>query len=99
MSVKSLDTSGFAEAEQAASDAITAFNNTLKKMQSVTNNILDSWIGEGRNEFATQVTLINSKLGDISDELYDLYEAIVQAEKTYIDADQAIAKELSINGE
>ena len=99
MSVKSLDTSGFAEAEQATSDAITAFNSTLKKMQSVTNTILDSWIGKGRKEFATQVTLINSKLGDISDELYDLYDAIVQAEKTYIDADQAIAKELSINGE
>ncbi len=99
MSVRHLDTSGFAAAEEAASTAITSFNETLKTMQSITNTILDLWIGEGRNEFATQVTLINSKLGDISDELYDLYDAIVQAEKTYIDADQAIAKELSISGE
>ena len=60
---------------------------------------MDSWVGKGRNEFATQVSLINGKLGDISDELYDLYDAIVQAEKTYIDADQALAKEMSIKGE
>lgn len=99
MSVKSLDTSGFTDATQAASDAISAFNETLKTMQSVTNAILDSWVGKGRNEFATQVSLINGKLGDISDELYDLYDAIVQAEKTYIDADQALAKEMSIKGE
>ena len=99
MSVKSLDTSGFTDATQAASEAIAAFNETLKTMQSVTNTILDSWVGKGRNEFATQVSLINGKLGDISDELYDLYDAIVKAEKTYIDADQALAKEMSIKGE
>ena len=98
MGVQYLDTSGFHDAAKAASDAILAFNSSLEKMQEVTNKILDRWVGRGRNEFETQVYMISVKLEDISDELYDLYNAIVEAQKTFIDADIAEAKARSIDG-
>ena len=97
MSIRHLNTAGFSDAAKALSDAIETYNECLKTMQTTTNTILDNWIGKGCNEFATQVRLINGKLEDISDELYEMYKAIVQAEKAYIDTDQAMAKELNIN--
>ena len=98
-SVKYLETEGFLKAETATSTAIKEFNTQVNKMRTTTTNLLDTWAGKGRVEFDTQTTLIMGKLGDISEELYDLYNALVEAHQAYIDADEASAKSMSIKGE
>lgn len=94
----SLDTSGFVAVEQSISNNITLFNAQVQKMRRTSTNLLSTWQGKGRNEFETQMTLMISKLDDISEDLYDMYNALVKAEKEYIDADQATAKNMMING-
>jgi WXG100 family type VII secretion target len=96
--IQTLDTSGFVATEKFISEKITSFDDQVKQMRITTNDLLSTWQGKGRNEFETQVNLMMSRLGDISDELYDLYNALVSAEKEYIDADQAAAKAISISG-
>lgn len=95
----SLDTSGFVATEKAISDNITLFNAQVQKMRRTSTNLLSTWQGKGRNEFETQMTLMMSKLDDISDDLYDMYNALVKAEKEYIDADEAKAKEMMMSGQ
>lgn len=96
--VKYLETEGFLQAETTISDTITKFNEQVTKMRNTTTTLLGTWAGDGRVEFDTQTTLIMGKLGDISDELYDLYNALVEAHQAYIDADEAAAKAESIEG-
>jgi len=59
-------------------------------MKSHTDTLLGTWDGEGRNQFETQYTLMEQQLKDISDVLYEIYEALVDAQAAYIDADEAV---------
>jgi WXG100 family type VII secretion target len=76
-------------------DSIKEFEGYVKQMKAHTSTLLNTWVGEGRNQFQTQYTLMERQLDDISDVLYEIYEALVDAQSAYIDADEAVAKQIS----
>lgn len=92
-----LDTAGLIEAERKLKEATEVFNELSRKMRGTTRALLSSWDGKGRVEFETQSDLMVLKLEDLSEALTDAYEALVSAEKTYINADEETAKAISMN--
>ena len=73
-------------------DSIKKFENYRNQMDAISMELMSTWVGLGRNKFETQYTILKGQFQDISDELYDIYDALVNAETTYIEADNAIAK-------
>lgn len=96
--VQTLDTSGLIQLESTIKKAIPEFQQLENRIRGTSNRLLNSWIGKGKVEYETQAELVFTKINDISEELTDLYNMVVSAEKTYIDADQAAAKAFSMNG-
>ncbi len=95
--VENLDTSGLIQLENTIKSAIPEFRELEDEIKATSNTLLNSWLGKGKVEYETQAELIFTKIKDISEELIDLYNMVVNAEKTYIDADQATAKAISMN--
>lgn len=93
MAVRYLDVSGITEAAKTFRDNIHEFDQCVIKMDSATNNVLRNWVGKGRNQFETQMTLMKRQLDDISEGLYDIFNALVDSETGYIDEDEAVAKQ------
>ena len=93
--VRFLYTWGLQKTARDFKTGIQDFNACVKEMHNVTNSLLSTWDGDGKNQFETQYTLMKAKLDDISDTLYDIYDALVESETTYIDADESVAKEIS----
>ena len=93
MAVQYLDVNGITEAAKTFRDNINKFDQCVIDMNKATNDVLRNWSGKGRNQFETQMNLMKKQLDDISDGLYDIYNALVNAETGYIEEDEAVAKQ------
>ena len=96
MAVQYLDVKGITDAAIQFRNSIGEFDNCVIEMDKATNDVLRNWIGKGRNQFDTQIGLMKRQLDDISEGLYDIYNALVDSEEGYIDEDEAVAKQFSI---
>lgn len=93
MAVRYLDVSGITEAAKSFRSNIDDFDQCVVDMNKETNSVLWNWAGMGRNQFETQMALMKKQLDDISDGLYDIYNALVDSEEGYIEEDEAVAKQ------
>lgn len=93
MAVEYLDVKGITDACKAFQNKIKNFDECVAEMDNATNDALRNWVGKGRNQFETQMGLMKSQLADISEILYEIYDALVDAESAYIDEDEAVAKQ------
>lgn len=93
MSVEYLEVKGIKDATQDFHSKVEEFDGYVKEMNDATQEVLVNWLGKGRNQFETQMQLMILQLNDISDGLYDIYNALVDAEAGYIDEDEAVAKQ------
>lgn len=93
--VEYIYTYGLQQTAAKFKDGIKTFNECVRDMNKETDSLLDSWEGDGKNQFETQVKLMKKKLDDISDMLYDIYDVLVESETTYIDTDESVAKQIS----
>lgn len=66
---------------------VDAYSSLNKEVSDVTETILDDWVGYGRNEFETQYSLLMAKIDDFGDVLYEIYDALVEAEAEYEELD------------
>ena len=66
MSVEYLDVNGITNAAIAFRSNIHKFDRCVMSMDRATNNVLSNWVGKGRNQFETQMSLMKSQLDDIS---------------------------------
>lgn len=93
--VEYIDTSGLQETASKFNLGIADFNECVREMGSITETLYASWDGEGRDQFETQYVLMKSKLDDITETLYDIYNVLIESETAYIDVDESVAKEIS----
>lgn len=93
MAVQYLDVKGITDAAIAFRSKISEFDKCVIDMNNATNEVLRNWIGEGRNQFEVQMGLMKKQLDDISEGLYDIYNALVDSEAGYINEDEAVAKQ------
>lgn len=97
--VTHLETSYISKASLDFRASIKEFEGYVDEMQTTTTQLLDSWDGKGRNRFETEYIKMKSQLNDIVDELYDMYDALVDADVAYIDVDEEVAKKISVGTE
>jgi len=89
-----LNTKYFHEAIDAFKNGDIEYNNIKNSVQKTTNDLMNNWKGEGREQFEKDYNVIFQQLKDVGDILNDLYESIVDAEAKYIETDEAIGKKL-----
>ena len=89
-----LDTSAFANAANSAKTLADELENVILDCSNEVNLAYSDWSGETRNEFEKKYKIFDSQATDIKNGLWDLYEDLVAAEESYIQADTDIAKKL-----
>ena len=97
MSIQYLDVQGITDAAITFRDKIHDFDNCVIKVKKTTRTVQSNWVGKGRNQFETQIGLMTGQLDDITEVLYDIYNALVKAETGYIDADEETAKQFYVS--
>lgn len=96
MGVRYLNTKQFADTANALKTAIAEYINIKDGVRTTTTNLFINWEGQGRSQFEKDYNIIFRQLSDIEDVLYDLRDTLIEAEATYIKADQALAKEFTM---
>lgn len=97
-SVKYLETGTFHDASQAFKTGIQTYNDIKNDVVSATSTLFWNWQGEGKTQFEKDYNTIFRQLTDIGDILYELYDALAEAEALYIQADEEAAKMLMVEG-
>ncbi|WP_167955714.1 WXG100 family type VII secretion target [Anaerosporobacter faecicola] len=97
--VKTLDTSGFEAACKKFEQAGKDFTTYIKQIETTSTTLLDTWEGKGRKEFEYQYKLLKGKFEDISDDLYEIYSSLQEAEVTYVEADEEVSKAIKYSVE
>lgn len=94
MAIKHLNTTGMDATALQFRDSIAEFEKCCLRMEKATQTLLGTWDGKGRNQFEKQYRILKGKLGDINDELYDIYEELIAAEAAFGEADREIGKNM-----
>lgn len=94
--VNYLDTSKFDLAIAAFKTGIEEYNEIKSDVEKTTNRLFWDWQGQGKVQFEQDYTTIYQQLTDIADIMYELYDALVDAESVYFEADQESAKMLTV---
>lgn len=87
-----LDTSEFANCANASKDLANKLEDAILDCDKAINSLYYNWSGKTRNEFEKKYKLFEHQVADIKNGLWDLYEDIVAAEESYIQADTDAAK-------
>lgn len=90
----SLDTSSFdsvIEYSKKLADKMSELKYDMDKMKDA---LMSSWVGKGRNQFEKKYRLLGQQFGDLSDDMYQIYEDLMSIEESYIQADTNESKML-----
>lgn len=96
--VEFIDSQKLLDAANTIDACLKDYKNIIKRISTTTNDLLDSWYGEGRTEFEKDYSTVYQQLSDISDIMYDLYDALVDADATYVQTDEELAKGMTMEG-
>ena len=93
--IRHLNTSKMDSAIKAFQEGIKEYNDIRTKVELVTTSLFMHWQGKGKKQFEKDYTTIYRQLTDIEDILYELYNALIDGESTYISTDQQISKNIT----
>ena len=94
--VQHLDTNKFSSTIATFKSGIEEYNRIKNGVKNTTNNLFVNWQGEGKIQFEKDYNVIFQQLLDVGDIMYELYEALIDAQTAYIQADEEAAKLLTI---
>ena len=92
--VEYLDTQKLLDAANKVDGCIKEYKEIIKKISTVTSDLIASWYGEGRKEFEKDYSTIYQQLTVISDIMYDLYDSLVDSDATFVETDVVLAQGL-----
>ena len=87
-----LDTSSFSNAANSAKKLAEKLEDAILDCDKAIDKLYFDWSGKTRNEFEKKYHIFESQVSDIKNGLWELYEDIVAAEESYIQADTDAAK-------
>jgi len=96
--VEFLETQKLLDATSTIDGCLKEYREIIRKISNTTNDLLGSWEGEGKTEFEKDYNTVYQQLSDISDIMYDLYDALVDADATYVQTDEELAKGMTMEG-
>lgn len=91
-----IKTASIQAARETMLTIITRFMEVEKSVALTRQNLCEDWVGDGRNEFQTQYNLLVSKVSDIGESLKEMYEALIEAEAAYADADDKYHQQVTM---
>lgn len=95
--VTHLNTNQFSTTIAAFKSGIEEYNNIKNGVERTSNSLFASWMGKGKSQFEKDYTTIYRQMADIADIMYELYDALADAQSVYIQADEEAAKMLTMN--
>lgn len=95
-SIRNLDTTEFINVANDLKSAVTDFHEIKNNINQTTTDLLAVWQGEARNAFEVKYDLLHAKLDDMEEFLIDYYQALLDADNTYVDADEQVAVVLKV---
>lgn len=87
-----VDTSNFSEAYKSIEKMAKSMGSMVDDLNDYKADIVDNWVGNGRNQFEKSYKILLRKLKDGRDITWDLYENLIEAEGILLQADIDIAK-------
>ena len=94
--VTHLDTNKFSSTIESFRKGILEYNDIKSGIEKTTNALFFNWQGEGKKQFEKDYVVIYQQLADIADILYELQDAIIEAQANYVLTDEEIAKAIDI---
>ncbi len=82
-----IDTEKIHECYMRMKNIVAQYETSRKSVTDLRTRIEDNWVGEGRKEFEIEFNILISKVKDFEDVLKDLYNALVDSEVAYKEAD------------
>ncbi len=92
--VQHLDTVHFNDTIAAYANYIRQFEDIVCGVNAAAGTMVEHWKGRGRNAFEKDYKQVQLNLKDISDIMYDLRDALVNAHAEYIKTDSELSKSL-----
>lgn len=93
--VEYLDSKAFGGAIDKFTSGVRKYDEIIEGIKTTTNTLLDNWKGEGKTQFEKDYNVIFLQLKDIGDILYDLRDALINAQVEYETTDDTYAKQLN----
>lgn len=90
-SIDSLKTENFGQAEIDARNLATRMSDLKADLNTCKNALLANWVGDGRASFEAYFYALTREFDDISEEMWDLFDSLCDAESAYIEADNDVA--------
>jgi WXG100 family type VII secretion target len=90
--VKHLDTANFNATMTAYATYIKQFEAIVRDVNNTCETMVDRWKGNGRNAFEKDYKQVQLNLKDLSEIMYDLRDALVDAHAEYMKTDSALSK-------
>jgi uncharacterized protein YukE len=87
-----LNTDSIAEVELKIESLVKELETLKSDIDDCKADMLNDWVGEGRNYFEKAYHVVSRKFTDQIDCAWDLYEELVAAHETYIQTDVDLAK-------
>ena len=79
-----IDTSIIYDTHVQVKEIVEAYRQANSEVAHITAEVNENWVGQGQTQFESQYKLLISKIDEI---LQDIYNALVEAEASYEDAD------------
>ena len=82
-----IDTTIIYDTHVQVKEIVEAYRQANSEVARITAEVNENWVGQGQTEFESQYKLLISKIDDFGEILQDIYNALVEAEASYEDAD------------
>lgn len=89
-----IDTEAIYRTHRVMRDLVDKFNDSMTNVNTISNTVLENWVGSGRNAFESQYKLLIKKIDDFGDTIKTLYDALVESETKFEDADLEMHQQL-----
>ena len=90
--VNHLDTVNFNDTIAAYASHIKEFESIAEGVKRSTDEMVDKWKGKGRDAFEKDCRQVQLNLSDITDIMYNLRDALIDAHAEYMKTDEALSK-------
>ncbi len=99
MALTKVDTEHFSDVEVAARELANQIEDIKSTIKTANATVQSFWRGRGADAYGDLSYVIEQQVKDVSDEVWDVYEALVDAEGAFLEADQALATEIASRNE
>lgn len=90
--VRHLETASFSDTIHMYEKSIKQFEAIVRDVNKTCETIAAQWKGKGRDAFNKDYQQVQINLKDVTDIMYDIRDALINAQSEYMKADEALSK-------